>query len=334
MPTRKNLKILVVGGGSIGVRHLKNLKALGIKELAVFDLDQKKLKEIGKKFRVQTFRDLKTALKREWSAVFVCTPPSIHIGIALMALEKKTPLFIEKPLSHNLQNTQKLINKIRKYKIPAMVGYNLNFHPYFQRIREMLKNGLLGKVWGVRAEFGQYLPDWHPWEDYQKGYSAQKRLGGGIVLDDIHEIDCFYGLFGRVKKTFAFAGKISNLKIDTEDYAEIILWFESGVIGEIHMDYLQRDYSRNLKIIGEKGTILWDLKTKTLSWYLDSQKKWQSHCLKNFDNNQPYLEEVKHFLNCLEKGAKPEPGIERGCQTLKIALSVKKSAKLNKIMTL
>lgn len=328
------MKILIIGGGSIGQRHLRNLMNLGIKDIAVLDVNEKKLKEVEKKYQVKTYKKLESALREKWDATFICTSPASHTEIALVLIEKKIPIFMEKPLSDNFQNIQTLINKIKKNEIPVMMGYNLNFHPQFEEVKKILEGKLLGKIWGVRVSFGQYLPGWHPWEDYRYGYSAQRKLGGGIVLDAIHEIDYLYHFFGKVKKIFALTEKVSNLKIDTEDYAEIIFWFKNGLNGEIHMDYLQRTPSRNLEIIGEKGTLIWDLINTELKYFLVEDKKWHFKKINNFDYNQTYIKEIKHFLNCLKGDKKPRPGIDRGYETLKIALAAKKSSELKKVINL
>ncbi len=252
--------ILVVGVGSIGQRHIRNLKTLGVGTIAVCDISKEKLEQVVKEYQVKVFDNLQTALAEKWDGVLICTPSSSHIEIATEVAQKNIPLFIEKPLADNLEQAESFYNLIKEKDLPVMIGYNLSFHPQFKKIKQLLEQGIIGKVWGVRAEFGQYLPDWHPEADYQTEYSAQKRLGGGVVLDDVHEINSLYELFGGVNQVFAFANKVSDLKIDTEDYAEMIFWFENGVVGQIHMDYLQRDASRWLKIIGEKGTIYWDIK--------------------------------------------------------------------------
>lgn len=305
-------KILVVGAGSIGKRHIRNLKTLGVEHIGIVD------PVLG----LPSYT-LKEALKEKWDAVFICSPSSTHLKIALEVARTKTPMFIEKPLSHTLAGLPQL-QKITKDIKPIMIGYNIDFHPQFLKIKEILAKKTLGMVWGVRAEFGQYLPDWHPKEDYSKGYSARKDLGGGILLDDIHEINSLYNLFGSVKKVFGFCGKQSNLKINTEDYVEMILQFRSGVVGQIHMDYLQRDSSRHLKIIGEKGTLIWDLRNAKIDLFLAKNKGWQVFDeIKNYDWNETYLGETKEFLKCLKLKKNPESDLNRGIETLKIALAVK-----------
>lgn len=313
MPIKNNLKILVVGAGSIGKRHLKNLKTLGVKHIGIVD------PVLG----LPSY-SLKEALKEKWDAVFICSPSSTHMKIALEVAKHKIPMFIEKPLSHNLQGIS-LLKKATQNIKPIMIGYNIDFHPQFKKIQAILKKKILGKIWGVRGEFGYYLPDWRPGTDYAKSYSAKKALGGGILLDDIHEINLIYNLFGHIKNTFGLIKKQSDLKIDTEDYAEIILQFQNGIIGQIHMDYLQRDYSRHLKIIGENGTLIWDLANAKLDLFLTSNKQWKTiDKIAKFDWNETYLTEVKEFLKCIKLKKNPESDLVRGIETLKIALSIKK----------
>jgi len=327
-------KILVVGAGSIGMRHLKNLQALGVKQFGIVDPKYRgrtpvKLAGDGP---LLVFSDLKEALKQKWDAVFICTPSSTHIGIALRVARQGIPMFIEKPVSHTLTGLSQLQKLAQNIK-PVMVGYNIDFHPQFQKIKEILAKKTLGKIWGVRAEFGYYLQDWRAGQDYTKTYSVQKKLGGGIVLDDIHEINLLYHLFGPVKKAFGLTSKQSNLKIDVEDYAEIILQFQNGIIGQIHMDYLQRDYSRHLKIIGEKGTLIWYLKKAQIDLYSSEAKKWKTiNKITRFDWNETYLQETKEFLRCLAKKQNPASDLWRGIKTLRIASVIKQSSLIGKCL--
>ncbi|MDD5738617.1 MAG: Gfo/Idh/MocA family oxidoreductase [Candidatus Pacebacteria bacterium] len=329
-------KILVVGVGSIGQRHLKNLKTLGVDNLGIVEPNSKGLisAQLAEVKPLLIFSDLKTALKEKWNAVFVCSPSSTHLKIALEVAKIKTPMFIEKPLSHNLQNLLQLQKAIKNIK-PVMVGYNIDFHPQFKKVQKIIKRKILGKILGVKAEFGYYLPDWREKTDYSKTYSAKRELGGGILLDDIHEINSVYNLFGPIKKVFGVTARVSNLKINTEDYVEAIVWFENGMIGQIHMDYLQRNYSRSLKIIGEKGSLIWDLNESKISLYTAFSKEWKvTDKIAKFDWNETYLEEVKEFLQCLQKKKNPESDFQRGFETLKIALAIKQSSVLNKTVNL
>lgn len=340
---RNKYKILVVGAGSIGQRHIKNLKALGVDNLGIVDPNySKKISGKGKLLEICFWESLKEALKEKWDAVFVCSPSSTHLKIALEIAKQKIPMFIEKPLSHSLAGLAELQKAVKNIK-PVMVGYNIDFHPQFKKVQSLVKRKTLGKIYGVKAEFGYYLPDWRSGTDYSKTYSAKKELGGGILLDDIHEINLVYNLFGPIKKVFGVTAKTSNLKISVEDFVEIILWFEYGVIGQVHMDYLQRSYSRSVKIIGEKGTLIWDLGSAKIDLFLAKSKTlrqiqgggWKTiDKIANFDWNETYLQETKEFLKCLKNKKNPDSDFHQGLETLKVALAVKESSVKNKAVIL
>ena len=126
-----------------------------------------------------------------------------------------------------------------------------------REVKRLVAEGVAGRLVSIRAQFGQYLPDWHPWEDYRRGYSARRDMGGGVVLDRVHELDYVRWLMGNVTEVCALSGKLSSLEIDSEDTAEILLRFESGAFGSVHLDYVRRDRDCRLEIVGEEGTLEW-----------------------------------------------------------------------------
>lgn len=330
-----SMKFLVVGCGSIGQRHIRNLRELGEKEIIGCDIDQDKLSEIEQKYGVmETFIDFKQALKKKPEAVLVCTSNVSHVPTALTAVENNCHVFVEKPLSHNLDGVDKLIERASEKGVVLMVGFNLRFHPNLLRIKDLLDERSIGKVICARAEIGQYLPEWHPWEDYRKSYSAQKALGGGIVLDAVHELDYIRWFLGEVREVFCLAGKLSNLEIDTEDIAEVLLRFKNETIAEVHMDYIQRSYSRSCQIIGDKGTILWDFNKSTVKLYSIENKQWQNFVERNFDFNRTYLNEIRHFIKCIRDGEKPPVDGKEGKRVLEMALAAKRSAETNEVIEL
>jgi predicted dehydrogenase len=180
---------------------------------------------------------------------------------------------------------------------------------------------------------GQYLPDWHPWEDYRNTYSARRDLGGGVILDAIHEIDYLRWMFGEAEVVSCFAGKLSRLDIDTEDTAAIMIRFMSGVIGEIHMDYVQRVYSRSCQVIGDEGTINWDYTTGEVRWYSAITNRWQVFPdAVGWEPNQMYIDEMKHFLRCLAGEEKPTLDVFEALQVLKIALLTRASSDSREVL--
>lgn len=330
-----SLRFLVIGCGSIGKRHIGNLIALDAGEIIAFDIRADRRQEVKSRFGIETLDNLDEGWGRAPNAVLITVPTSLHIPFALQAVDHGCHLFIEKPLSDSIDGVDKLIGAVRERNLVALVGCNMHFHPALIKVKELIENQAIGRVIAARAEFGQYLPDWHPWEDYRKGYSAQRGLGGGVILDAIHEIDYIRWILGEVQAVSCFAGKLSELEIETEDTAEILLRFTSGSIGEIHMDYVQRIYSRACQIIGDEGTIRWDYTTGTVSCYSAGVGKWRTFSdPEGWTPNQMYLDEVRHFINCLSGEEQPTQDLVEASRTLCVALAARTSAETQKVVRL
>jgi len=293
------MKILIIGYGSIGQRHYKNLKKLGHNNTVIFDPFVKPPK---KNENINFTHTLNQNQLKQFKIVFVCTPNHTHIKYALMAAKAGCHLFIEKPLSHNLKNVNKLIKLCQHKNIINMVACNMRFHPCIAFIKKYLNQNKLGSIYSISHEFGYYLPYWRPGKDYAKNYAAKKSTGGGIILDDIHEFDLLFWLnnFNPIKTKNLAYGKISQLNIQTEDICQAIFKFKNNIIGHISCNYLEQSYTRTAKIIGERGNIEWDwnqnivwLKTKSTSKKLSEIKNW--------DLNQMYIDEIKYFLKCVKE---------------------------------
>jgi predicted dehydrogenase len=202
-------------------------------------------------------------------------------------------------------------------------------------MKELLNRGVIGKVISARVEAGQYLPDWHPGEDYRKGYAARKALGGGVILTLIHEIDYLSWFLGKPRAVFCFADHLSDLKLDVEDVAEILIRFRGGAVGEVHLDYIQRTPSRSAQIIGTKGTMRWDYFKGELRVYSAKTKKWIVYRdPKNFDRNMMFLDEMKQFLACVRGKKQTTIPLSEGVASLRTALAAKRSAKQHSVISL
>ena len=321
------MKFLVVGCGSIGTRHIRNLQELQVKEIIGFDSKPERRAETNALLGISTFDDYATALAQDPDAVLICTPTSLHLSYAQQAVKQKAHVFIEKPLSHSLDDVDAFLATVEQHNVITLVGCNYRFHPGLQAIKTKLDNGQIGKPLSAHVEFGQYLPDWHPWEDYRQGYSANQSLGGGIILDRIHEIDYITWLLGDPTEVFCFADTLSNLEIDTEDIAKTLIRFKNGTLADIHVDYLQRAYHCSCKIVGEKGTLLWDYQKHAVHHYCSKSKQWHISQWKDaYDANDMYLKEMAHFLACIKKEQQPELDAMGGKRILQIADAAKQSA--------
>lgn len=327
--------ILVVGCGSIGRRHIRNLKTLEVEDIIAHDTQPERCHEVEQQYGVKAYNKLQEALAEKPEVALICTPTSRHMPPALSAARSGCHLFIEKPLSHSLDNVKKLLQIVAQKNLTTLVGCNMRFHPGIALMKELLDRKSVGRVVCARVQSGQYLPDWHPREDYRQGYSANEFLGGGVILDGIHEIDYITWFLGEVSQVFCFSGKLSSLEIDTEDTAEILLQFRSGPIAEVHLDYIQRSYGRSCQFIGEEGTILWDFNDRQVMVYSAQTNEWQVFPEEpDYDTNQMYVEEMKHFIDCLEGKTQPTQDISQGRSVLEIALAAKQSAETGKLINL
>src|SRR3989344_6720219 len=252
----KKLKILIIGFGSIGKRHYQNLTALGFGEVFVYDENESSFKDYPK---IAKMENLSSETVKVFKAVFICTPTSLHLQHATLAAKAGCHLFIEKPVSHSLDGFAELENVCKEKKLITLIGSNMRFHPALAFIKNYIESGKLGKIFGITHEFGYYLPYWREGQDYRKKYAAKKELGGGIILDDIHEFDLLFWLNdSKVIESKMISNKTSDLKIETEDQAVGIFLFENGVIGSVFSDYLSKKYRRQCFISGEKGNLSWD----------------------------------------------------------------------------
>ena len=338
MPVRLGgspLRFLVIGCGSIGKRHISNLIALNAGAILAFDVREDRRREVESQFDVEAVDNLEDAWERNPYVALITAPTSMHVPLALQAAEHGCHLFIEKPLSDRLEGVDPLLEIVREQNLVTLVGCNMRFHPGLMTVKKLLEEGTVGRVVAARIEVGQYLPDWHPWEDYRQSYSARRDLGGGVILDAIHEIDYIRWMLGEVEAVACFAGKLSHLEIETEDTAAILLRFVSGAIGEVHMDYVQRAYSRTCQIIGDEGTIRWDYTAGEVRWYSAAACEWQVFANPpGWKSNQMYLEEMRHFLRCLAGEEEPALDVFEGTEVLKVALAAKASAETGHIIEL
>ncbi len=323
-------RLAVLGCGSIGKRHLRNLLALGEKDILAFDPREDRRAEAAALARtITTSGDLRAVWDARPEAVLVTAPSKLHVPIALEAAEAGAHLFLEKPVSDVHDDAlDALVAKVAEKKLVTLVGCNLRFHPGLVRAKTLLAEKRVGRVVTVRAEFGQYLPDWHPWEDYRQGYSARKDLGGGVILDAIHELDYVRWLAGEVTQVAAFVGHLSHIEIDTEDTASILLRFASGAFGEVHLDYVQRTYTRSCQIVGDEGTVAWEFgKGGEVRLFEARTKAWEVFPgPAGWEPNAMYLDEMRHFLACIKGTERPEQDVAEATRVLDVALAAKASA--------
>ena len=323
------MRAVVVGAGSIGQRHLKNLLALGHEVAAVLDPDPARLDEIrplvGGGCRLAT--DERDAFAGDANAAVICSPTHRHLDQARAALRRGWHVFVEKPLAHTLEGTDALVEEAGRAGRTVLVGCNLRFLPSLVLVKRLVEEGRIGRPLAARAQCGYYLPFWRPGTDYREGYGARQATGGGIILDSIHEFDYLAWLLGLPREVFAYAGKVSTLEIDTEDNADVLLRFDYGAVGNVHLDYLQRTYRRACDFIGEDGVIAWDYIAQSVTVYGKEDRRievFQESM--NTERNQMFVDEMRHFVRCIEAREPPVLDAAGGRAILEVALAAKASA--------
>ncbi len=316
------MKFIIAGLGSIGRRHLRNLVALGEKDIVLFRTHQASITDNDlADFPVET--DLEKALTLQPDAVIISNPTSLHLQVAIPAAQAGCTLLLEKPLSVNCDGLDTLQDSLERKQKRALVGFQFRFHPAFLQIQEWLTQGEIGRVISTHVHWGEYLPGWHPWEDYRTSYSARKDLGGGVVLTLCHPIDYIRWLVGEVQSVSAYVGQISDLELEVEDLAEITMKHTSGAISHIHLDYYQQPKHHSLEIIGSTGSILWNEKeNQALLLRADASNSISFRAKSSFDRNDLFLAEMRHFLSILKEGEQPLCSLHDGMRVQQIIAAI------------
>ena len=332
------MKVLVLGCGSIGRRHIRNIINNFEHDLFAFDPVLDNLKIVKKEFGVKTFDNEEDAFNIHPDIVIVAGPTATHVQCARKAIDTGAHVFIEKPISHSMDGVETLIKTAGKLKRFIGIGSNMRFHPGPNILKSNLSK--LGKIYYSSAEAGYFLPYMRLGIDYRTVYASKKAMGGGVILDAIHEIDYHLWFFGNVSDLFCRAAKLGNLEIDVEDYAELSLNFSSGVKTQIRLDFLQKYLSRGCKIVGENGILIWETKGKnpskcSVKFYNAKDKKWKVLFNQNdFDIDECYIAQFKEFFEIIKGGEKRTMADgQEGLHALTIAWKAKESAKQKKIIT-
>jgi predicted dehydrogenase len=319
----KGIHALVLGVGSIGRRHCANLCALGVELIDVFDPAPERCRPVVEELGAVAHARFEDALAAGPDVVLVCTPPVLHVEQAIAALEAGCHVFVEKPLSHSLERVAELEALARERRRVVQVGYNLRFHPGLRILKRLLEDGTLGRPLWVEAESAQYLPDWRPWQDYRASYTARRCLGGGILLDGSHEVDYLTWLLGRPSEVLCMAGRVSDLDVDVEDCATLLLRFPPRTLASVHLDFVQRGYTRWCKVAGERGTAHWSFSAREVRLTLAGPAGSQSLPYA-FDLNEMYVAELRQFLACVAGGTEPEVTVEQARAVLELILHAKR----------
>ena len=326
------MKSLVIGYGSIGKRHIVNLSK--IQKMTIIVCTKRKYDNFLKKHNCLVFSSLSDCIDQKPDFGIISNETSLHVKTAIKLAKAGINFIVEKPLSNNLSDLNKLSKLVNHKRLVTFVTCPLRFNPCIKKIKELLEKNKIGHIFSIIVENGSFLPEWHKNEDYKKNYASKKELGGGVILTSIHELDYVKWFFGSVKEVFSISKKISNLKINVEDISYILMNMNNNIVASIHLDYFQKPSFRSCKIIGENGTIYWNSDNNSVKLFNSKKNCWETKLkIEHYIINDLYIDELKYFLNCHKHNIKTMNDVDDGIDTLKIALSIKKSSKMKKMVT-
>ncbi|MAR58291.1 MAG: hypothetical protein CMP44_04785 [Rickettsiales bacterium] len=324
------MNFLLIGSGNIAIRHQTNLREL-LPSANISVLTNKERYTGGKKEKLACFDEVyfdrsEIPITR-FDVALICSPATSHIDDAIFFAEIGMHIFIEKPLSNNLNRIEELIKIIKTNNMVSMVGYPLRFSRSMIAMKDMISAQSLGKIVTVRSTSFSYLPDWRPGVDYRKTVSANKELGGGVLLEVSHEIDYLCWLFGEPEIINSKIQKISDLEIDVEDTAFIDFKFmnkSSPFNCNLSLDFSSSKIIRKCEVIGEKGELTWDGINNSLV-YNDFNSNRTEHIIEQdrYNHNDMYLSQMKYFIESIEHQRSNMESIEEAIKTVEIILNVK-----------
>ena len=305
------MKFLVIGLGSMGRRRIRCLQYLGEKDIIGFDIREERCDEASSKYGIKTYTDFESTLLENPDVFIISVPSNLHHRYALEAIKRKKHFFTE---SNFLPEGMEDLIKVEKSgEITCVPSFTMPHHPMVKLIKSFVEEST-GKVYSFTYHVSSYLPLWHPWENYRDVYYGKKETPGSMEMVAF-ELTWIVWLFGKVQEVSGFKAKRSSLEIDFGDTYQIILKFENGILGHLLIDVASLPSGRNIKILAEKGTLIWNSEEEMIRWFDSEKGKWEE--VKGdkgieepgysvHTHEEMYIEEIEDFLKAI-KGEKEYP---------------------------
>jgi predicted dehydrogenase len=322
-------RVLIVGSGSIGLRHLQIVRELIPSSIIKFLRHKATSTDVP--LSDGYFTTLEDALNFEPTIAVIANPAPFHLGIAKALYGIGTHVLVEKPLAESNNGVSELVDLVKSRENVMQVGYNLRYSPSLIKFRELLGENVIGKVLSVRCETGQFLPAWRPNSNYHETVSAKLQLGGGVLLELSHEIDYLLWIFGQIDWVRATLSKQSDLEIDVEDTAHLVVGFSNNsygkqVIGSVNLDFIRQDSKRECTALGEDASLRWNGLSGTVELIRPGNPVPEilfSHVPKQ---NETYIAEWSDFLDCVANGKPSRVTVQEAMNVLDVIEATRKSA--------
>lgn len=293
------MRIAVVGLGSVGRRHLENLLALGERDLVLVHTGRGTLGDLPA-HNLPVVTRLEEAIAAAPAAAVIANPTSLHLETARAFAAAGAAIFLEKPIADGYAGVEDLAQLVRERGLISQVGFQFRFHPAFQRAKQLLDSGAIGALLSLHAHWGEYLPGWHPWEDYRIGYAARRDLGGGALKTLCHPLDYLSWFAGGIEAGSVLHCPLHPLGIAVDEGADVLLRFAGGVTGSVHVDFWQRPKRHDFQMTGTTGTLSWSEASNRLTIAMADGA--QDEDFDGFQRNDMFREELVHFIDCVRRG--------------------------------
>jgi len=327
---KKNNKVktaLIIGSGSIGQRHIKNLRKIGIDNIVALRSKKGHFKKLPEALKVVEVDNWEEAIASNPDVAIISNPSSLHIETARKIVDHVKGVFIEKPLSDSTNECQQLIDILNEKKVVSFIGHNMMFHPIVENIIKFYNENDIGEVVSIQCQVGQWLPDWHPYENYKNAYYARKDLGGGVALTLIHEIHLALELAGLPVSVVGEVSKYNKLDLEVDVCSDLMIKHKTGAVSQIHLDYIQQPSHRSGLITFEMGWLSYDFTRIEL---IGQKKGDDAHVVwsdKNYDYNQAYIDQMVEFVRFVEEGRlKHKYDAKSSIESLKVVESLFESS--------
>jgi len=319
------MNISVIGTGSIGRRHIGNFLSIGA-QVTAFDADAAARERARGMHPAAKYADSMDRALDKPDGVVICTPPDSHVAIGHAALATGAHLMIEKPIAHSLDGVEALLKACDAQKKTVLTAYNWRYWPPMHRVQELLKQGRIGKVLVARTEYSYDVTQRYQGKPARQFYMSNAAQGGGAVLDESHAVDYMRWHLGEADEVFAVIDKISGLDQDTDDVCEIVVRFEGGALGNLHMDLFAPVMHGHFELTGERGIIRWDRPLNQVSVFDSGQARWEIYPFA-CQLNDMYVDEARHFLDCIRGAAQPACDGWDGLKTLRFCVAAMQSSR-------
>lgn len=331
-------KILFVGLGGAGQRHARIFRSLlpGAEFTAYrarrttpllhadFSLDGDA--EVESRYGLRPFQSLEAALDDHPDLAVIATPTALHMAVARQAAERGIGLFVEKPLSHDLDGVAELREAVARNALPFMVSFQRRFHPLIARARSMIAEGIIGKIVSASFTVASYVPAWHPYEDFRSLYAVRRDLGGGVLLTEIHEIDLCAWFFGPPETVYCNSGTFGGVPMDVEDTAQISLRYPDFAV-RVDLCFMQRRTGRSFAVAGTDGHLEWSQDGNVLIHEDYLREKRTETADPDFPNDAMFLNQARYLFGPFD------PAVDTGCYLDAAALSLEIVAAAKRSMT-